>query len=642
MSSQSRQDRPGLARRMIRASCREWCVWAFAWCVARGLLLVSFADVFGYGEELKKACAGKAMLDGLLIPHYQLAYHYYEGGGFVVSHLDALAFALLGESLLAVKLVALGFGAAILGAGWRLCERLGGRGTARVFATLFIFAPASEQKLSLLALGTHFQAMLFVALVLDATLQIILEHDLRPRSWLRLGLWSGFGLFFSYQLVLTIAVVAIALAIALRADVLRKATWFGLMGFAIGLLPLAWMAAHVGMAVFDIHGADVVGEGGAAKLDTLREFCVSVFAGRSALDEIGLIALCASPLLGFLALLPSSERGLRVGAWIVLAHMALFLFAYIASSFTVGRVYHYFVLNRLTPLWWLAAAFTALGVIAAWKSRRRWQQSLACIFVAALSICGAVDLHDMLRDAWAPQTKLDFTKLAGENLKILARTKGYTYPEYLTKIAAHLQGTSADKLRAFLRFRELPEQDSAPPSTLLHEGIAVALYGDGSHTLEQIQRELSDSGIEDPRGFYLGLGSFMRVKFPHDIAMRVRAVETEPPKIRDALIEGVGCSGLGMLATEDRVAREVQLGLDAKLPRAYFAGLGRRMHDAFGNLTLEHYFEMTAGPWMLERERAEEFALSQPKPVADSLLAGYRAAQRDRWLTPEPWWLWKY
>ena len=139
MNSSDTQQGQSLARRMLRGWRHEWLSWALAWCVARGLLLVTFADVFGYGEELEKACAGKAMLDGLPIPHHELAYHYYEGGGFVVSHLDALAFAVLGESLLAIKLVALGLGALLLWAGWRLCERLGGRNSARVFALLFIF-----------------------------------------------------------------------------------------------------------------------------------------------------------------------------------------------------------------------------------------------------------------------------------------------------------------------------------------------------------------------------------------------------------------------------------------------------------------------------------------------------------------------
>ena len=90
-------------------------------CLAvKALLVVFLADVFFYGEELEKGTAAKAMLDGLQVPHHQLAYHYYEGGGFVISHLKALAFLVVGESILAHKLVALLAVGLVFWAGWRL------------------------------------------------------------------------------------------------------------------------------------------------------------------------------------------------------------------------------------------------------------------------------------------------------------------------------------------------------------------------------------------------------------------------------------------------------------------------------------------------------------------------------------------
>ncbi|HTF88234.1 MAG TPA: hypothetical protein VK843_07470 [Planctomycetota bacterium] len=627
MNSQSTQDRPAVAPRTLLRW--EWLAWALLWCAARGMLLVSFADVFGYGEELEKACAGKAMLDGLGVPHHQLAYHYYEGGGFVVSHLDALAFALFGESLLAVKLAALALGAAILAAGWSLCVRLGGVAAARAFALLCIFAPISVQKLSLLTLGIHFHGLLFVALVLGTAARIILERDLRASSWLQLGLCAGFGLFFSYQLVVTIAVVACALVIALRSEILRKTTWWSLVGFAIGLLPLGWMAAHVGSAVFDVHGADLVASGAVAKREVLREFFVSIFADRSPLDLAMLVALCTFPLLGFFALRAGTERRLRVGAAIVLAHIAAFVLVYLASSFTIARVYHYFVLKRLTPLWWLAILFGVLGAMALWRSRRRWQQRLAAVAIAAAALLGAIDLLRESRVAlYAERSGSGLVATVVQNLGTLAHTKGYAYPKYLVKLSSHLEGTTADKLRTFRRFDEQPLANPAAPMTLLDEGIAMALYGDGHLELAQIERELREAGIDDLRGFYLGLGTFLRVKFPRDIAMRARGVENLPPEVRDALIEGLGCVGVGSLATEDRLAREVQIGTDAQLAEAYYIGLGRRMHDAFGDSSLR-YFEMIAGPWMLERERAAHFANRRGGAVADALMRGYDAALRE-------------
>jgi hypothetical protein len=636
MSSQATQDRPALAYRILGIFRREWIAWALLSILARGLLLASFADVFGYGEEPEVACAAKAMLDGLPVPHHQLAYRYFEGGGFVVSHLDALAFAVLGEGLLAIKLVALGILAAIFAASWTLCERLGGRNAARIFAVMFILAPASVDKLSLLAIGSHFQSLLFVALLLDATARILLKHDLRPRAWLRLGFVAGFGLYFSYQLALTIVVALIALGLVLRSDLFRKSTWFCLLGFTLGVSPLIWMAAHVGSAVFDIHGSEVGVEVGALKLDTLREFLVSVFAGRGPFDWISLLALCASPLLGFMALRASAPRGLRIGAWIVLAHILLFLLAYLASGFTVGHVYHYFVLNRLMPLWWLAAIFTVLGASAAWKSERAWQRSLGAALVGACALAGLVDLQQLVGDALRTRAEPAAHSSIG-NLELLARTRPYLYPEYMRKIAPHLAGDSTAKLRVFLNFREPRRTSShassfgdAPASpSLRDQGIAMALYGDGALTLEEIERELAAAGVTDPRGFQLGLGPFLRSRFSRDLDARMRAIEATPPATRDALIEAIGLTGIGQVPTADRIAREVQLGLDAKLPEAYFVGVGRRMYGVHGDLTISHYFQMSAGPWMLLRERALAFARTQPEPVASALMGGYDAVYQE-------------
>ena len=76
---------------------RSYLPWVALLLLARGVLVLSLGDAFFYGEELEKATAAKAMLDGLDLDHHHLAYHYYEGGGFVISHLKALAFFVFGE-----------------------------------------------------------------------------------------------------------------------------------------------------------------------------------------------------------------------------------------------------------------------------------------------------------------------------------------------------------------------------------------------------------------------------------------------------------------------------------------------------------------------------------------------------------------
>ena len=97
-----------------------WGRWipraVLALVLLRGALVLALGDVFFYGDELEKGAIGKALLDGLggVLGHHRLAYHYYEGGGFAIGVLDALAFRLVGQNLLALKLVALGFDAAAI------------------------------------------------------------------------------------------------------------------------------------------------------------------------------------------------------------------------------------------------------------------------------------------------------------------------------------------------------------------------------------------------------------------------------------------------------------------------------------------------------------------------------------------------
>jgi hypothetical protein len=145
---------------------RRWILLLALLLVVKGALVLSLADVFQWGEEFEKAAAAKAMLDGLDVPHHQLAYHYYEGGGFVASHLTAVAFLLVGENLLALKLVALGFQLALLVVGCSFTRDLFGARAGACFGLLFILGPESFQKLSLIDLGIHFEACLFLLGVL--------------------------------------------------------------------------------------------------------------------------------------------------------------------------------------------------------------------------------------------------------------------------------------------------------------------------------------------------------------------------------------------------------------------------------------------------------------------------------------------
>jgi hypothetical protein len=582
-------------------------MWIGLWLAARSLIVLSLSDVFGYGEELQKACAGKAWLDGLAVPHHKLAYHYYEGGGFVISHLDALAFLCFGESLLSVKLVALVLGAAILAAGWGFCRRSGGLAAARIFALLFMLAPDSVQRNSLLTLGIHSHAILFMAWILALTFRLAFERDQRRRIWLAWGVSAGFGFYFSYQCALTIAISVATLVLVLRRDLWSRATAWGFLGLVIGLAPLLWMAAHVGSAVLDIHGSGIVAVS-PSKLELIRQFFLSVFSDRGRLDSLAVVAVGVAPAIALAALARGAPPRLRAGARLVLANMALFCAAYVGSGFTVGAIYHYIVLQRLQPLWFLAVLALALGAAAAQASSRRWLRRLAYACVAVPALVGAADLARTVREGAAGPWS--------EHLQLLARTKGYVYTSYLEKLSTHLEGARTDKMRVMLGFRE-------PRSTMLQQAITVAMYGHGKSSFEEFESDLRELGMHEQRGFWLGLGPLLADKLKGEPPDRVRWCVGLPEPQREWLTEAVGRWGEGDPVTQDRVLREGNRAIGAEMPEAYFRGLGHRIYHARGLAESERYYLIRNPPWALDRERAHSILGKCPDPPASILTAGY-------------------
>ena len=155
----------------------EVCLWVGALALLRALSIVALSDIFFWGEELEKGAAAKALLDGIDVAHHRLAYHYYEGGGFAISHLNALLFSVVGENLLAIRLGGLLTCLLVFCAFWRLIDHHFGRRAARCGALLFLFGPGSFQRYSLLSLGIHFEAMVFGLFILDQGLRLVGDRN---------------------------------------------------------------------------------------------------------------------------------------------------------------------------------------------------------------------------------------------------------------------------------------------------------------------------------------------------------------------------------------------------------------------------------------------------------------------------------
>lgn len=573
----------------------------------RAVTVAALGDVFFYGEELEKAAAGMLMLERWDVPHHVLAYHAYEGGGFVTSHLVALFFALFAPNLLTLKLVAVLWSLATLVLGALFVSRHFGARAGAVFALLFACAPASLQLASLLNLGIHFQALLFVPLIVGSAWRIAGGESRSEWLWFVFGCASGFGVYYSYQCAVVVAFALLSMLAREPRAFLGRASHFGWIGALIGGAPLLWMANRVGSEVLDIHGARL-GDG-RGLFETLRAFASSVYAAPTPAAIVLPLVLVGALVCGPRTL----GRGRGRVAWFgACGFLLLELAAYAASGFAVGAVEHPFVLNRLSFV-----AFAGLLVIApvvGWGLGRpgtpRRLAGLALAGWIGASLWGTATLVSAGRPgAW------------GENLGILARARGYDYAQYLFKIAPDLDGDAAQKLALMLEIEE-------PNRTYLQRSAVLALTADWE--AEQLEFDQlraifeAQQGVEDWREFLPGLSVWLRdTTGQQDPAARLARLANYAPEWRPQLAEAVSRFGLGLHPFWERLALEAAIeppsselspaGSSGILAERWFRGLGARVVEAA----------------RLDPDACERFLMQLPEARRSALRRGVEAAAAD-------------
>jgi hypothetical protein len=584
--------------------------------VARGALVVSLADVFFYGEELAKAAAGVAMLGDVGVEHHRLAYNAYEGGGFVFSHLDALAFRLVGPNLLALKLVAIAWTALILWAGFSFCDRHFGRASAVLFGLLFVLAPGTFQKLSLLSLGIHFEALLFVILLFDFGFRILFEDESPLRTWFVAGLVGGLGTYFSYSCAPAVAFLGLAILLHRRRRLFGRPGACALAGVILGLLPWFWMWLRVGNEVFDIHGVRLLDAEATAVPESARlgGYLAALFGSRLPWE---LAALGLVPLVLVAGWVRTLRKGTRDSRILLLSlYLIVFLLVYAFSGFAEGNLEHWFSLKRLSQAWLLATLLVAV-FLARWWTEGKLPVRLAALAAAAvLAIAGAMDTIAAIRAA-SPRD------LAG-NVRRLSELKGYWWTGYVRNFEEHLEGDTAQRLRVLLR---LPE----PHAGYLDPAISDQLWLTSREEFDTVRALCEREGGSNWRCLLLGLGTYWRRVRGPNIQERVRAVEALPAEDRPYLLEAIGRDALGSHVDRENLGRQIARGLDKGMPDPYFVGLGYRMHECLGeDLGAPNTLARVARPWIFHPELVEDFVAGQTPRVAACLREGYARAVRER------------
>ena len=552
----------------------------------RALLVLACADVFFYGEELGKGAAAKAMIDRLPVAHYQLNYVFHEGGGFVVTHLKALAFLLVGESLLAHKLVAIALTSILLVVGVVFTRETFGDRAAKIFGLLFVLCPDSYLRFSLLDLGTHFEALIFIALILHYAYRILRAKGVELADWAKLGLASGFGIYFSLQCAPAIACAGLYLVLGLQRRVICAGLAVATLAAIAGAAPLLMMLKLGGMDAIRVRGQDVVSEGGISAAQSLADLA-------QALDVVGWIWVASYITLVAVGFVRHRGRDVALPALGLVGYMALFSALYLFSGLAVGTDGHWFIFLRTSALWFFAtvlvAAFSARET-SGWLARAHY----------ALVALGLVAMLTVLQTG-RPAHPL-------ENARIVARTKGYNYVEYFDKFLGHFQLAPADQVRLLMKFED--------DSDLLPTAIAHCVFEKSELPLARVLGISKSSFFPRSTEGLLGLGHYLHPDQGYDVPAAFREIESAPEDMRPILAEALGRAGIGPRFRLERIALQLACDVPPKLRDAYVRGAGWRVYFAT----------------RLDSDKARAFIAEQPEADRAALTAGCEGARASNTL----------
>jgi len=578
---------------------------ALAYVVARLLLVLAMGDVFVYGEENEKAFVAECLRAGVDVPYGRLAYHPYEGGGFVASHVKAALIPVLGATPLMHKAAAILWGLLTLWATVALARAHGrdegagpgaGLGAAFLAGLALVLAPESLAKGSLVHLGIHVEALLFIAVTLHLGLVSMGTPECErvpPRVLVGLGLAAGFGTFFSYQVPLAVLAVIVGLALT------RWRTIFApplVVATLVGLVPWFAMAALVGGEVLDLHGERVGAEGGL--LAGIRGLFASVRAAAGQ-DLVGaaLVAGFVGTAAGFAHRLPTGRRMralLVVGGFVDLWALAAAGTGLVSGA---AQAEHWFPFLRFAPAVWgllvilalaVGPALEAVGADRATASARVARASAAIVLgVGGVALARMVDEGSLSR-APAHLERRDAVRAvdprgALQKLlpRLMAEDDGRPAEERAVEAAAPFAAVVAAAEPA--EWREVVATELVGVAASLVEapkGAPADVDAFRRAFREVLPDSVSDAAIE--RG--LGPLHFRRIVLDEG---GVEAALDRPglaPEVADAVGRYAGWFGARPGAA---LTQELRWAAGAPLGEAYLAGLGER---AFRSGVMQPYW----------------------------------------------------
>jgi 4-amino-4-deoxy-L-arabinose transferase-like glycosyltransferase len=191
-------------------------------------------------EELMRGSATKDLIAGPVLPYVQdYQVQSFWGGTLVVSVLAVPFFAVLGPTLVALRLTTVVFAMLTAAAVFWILDRFAGRRAAWIGGLLMAITPPGMAVFGATAYGAEVEIQA-VALWMLAAFLAWADGGLRPVHGLALGALAGFSVYFGYiSLPLIALLVLYVLWLEPRVVVSRAALW-PLLGLALGSLPWSY------------------------------------------------------------------------------------------------------------------------------------------------------------------------------------------------------------------------------------------------------------------------------------------------------------------------------------------------------------------------------------------------------------------
>lgn len=353
------------------------------------ILLLSGIEYLFHVEEFNRALIAKSIIEGPSFPLFDLQVDTYSGGSLVIGLLLTIVFKIFGQSLFAIKIVALFFSCCIAITLYVFCRRYFGKKVGLFSILFFTFSPPLVTKYFFFSMGFHVESILFSMLFMLIFFRIFYDENTNSFLFLLLGLIGGFGVWFNYVATLMVATGLLFWFVIDRLFFVRKSFFIFVTGFLLGFAP--WIYSHI---FYHLSGSPLntkkllpafTREGFYAAWEKLlglpaafgneylfNKYCGVIYAVAHYIyyllviaSIIWLIIKNRKRLFNFICCIVSSKKqqNRSLHYWSELfpfVYISIFITAYIISGFMVTDFMDYFGYRYLIPLYFFTMIIMAL------------------------------------------------------------------------------------------------------------------------------------------------------------------------------------------------------------------------------------------------------------------------------------------